>query len=38
MSKSTFAGVPIVEYSPRCGAAKSYRGFVEEYERGICNG
>ena len=25
MSKSTFAGVPIVEYSPRCGAAKSYR-------------
>ncbi len=38
MSKSTFAGIPIVEYSPRCGAAKSYKAFVEEYERGICNG
>lgn len=38
MSRSTFAGVPIVEYSPRCGAAKSYKAFVEEYERGICNG
>lgn len=38
VSKSTFAGVPIIEYSPRCGAAKSYRAFVEEYERGICNG
>lgn len=38
VSKSTFAGVPIVEYSPRCGAARSYKAFVEEYERGICNG
>lgn len=38
VSRSTFAGVPIIEYSPRCGAAKSYRAFVDEYERGICNG
>lgn len=38
VSKSTFAGVPVIEYSPRCGAAKSYRAFVDEYERGICNG
>ncbi len=38
MSRSTFAGVPIIEYSPRCGASGSYKMFVEEYERGICNG
>lgn len=38
VSKSTFAGLPTIEFSPRCGAAKSYKAFVEEYERGICNG
>lgn len=38
MSKSTFAGVPIIEFSPRCGASGSYKEFVEEYERSIHNG
>lgn len=38
MSKSTFAGVPVIEFSPRCGASGSYKEFVEEYERGVGNG
>lgn len=38
ISKSTFARVPIIEFSPRCGAAGSYKKFVEEYERGVHNG
>lgn len=38
MSKSTFAGVPVMEFSPRCGAAGSYKAFVEEYEGSVCNG
>lgn len=38
VSRSTFAGVPLTAFSPRCGAAKSYRAFAEEYERGISNG
>lgn len=32
VSKSTFVREPVFEYSPRCGAAKCYRSFVEEYE------
>lgn len=38
VSKSTFAGIPLAEFSPRCGAAKSYKEFVAEYERGLPNG
>lgn len=38
VSKSTFAGIPLAEFSSRCGAAKSYREFVTEYERGLLNG
>ena len=38
MNKSTFAGVPVIEFSPRCGAAGSYKAFVDEYERGVSNG
>lgn len=29
--ESTFANVPILEYSKRCGAAKDYKSLVEEY-------
>lgn len=29
--ESTFANVPILEYSKRCGAAKDYKALVEEY-------
>ncbi len=38
VSKSTFAGIPLAEFSSRCGAAKSYKEFVAEYERGLFNG
>lgn len=38
VSKSTFAGIPLSEFSPRCGAAKCYKEFAEEYERGLANG
>jgi len=31
VDESTFASKPIIEYSPRCGAAKDYRNFVKEY-------
>lgn len=29
--ESTFARIPLVEYSTRCGASKDYRSFVDEY-------
>ena len=29
--ESTFATMPILEYSPRCGAARDYQSFVREY-------
>ena len=29
--ESTFATMPILEYSPRCGAARDYQTFVREY-------
>lgn len=31
IDESTFATMPILEYSKRCGAAKDYLDFVEEY-------
>ena len=31
VSGSTFANMPILEYSNRCGAAKDYQKFVREY-------
>lgn len=31
MDESTFAAVPIIEYSRRCGAAADYLQFVDEY-------
>ena len=31
VDESTFAAMPILEYSPRCGAAKDYLAFVNEY-------
>ena len=31
VDESTFAGMPILEYSPRCGAARDYLSFVREY-------
>lgn len=31
VDESTFATTPILEYSKRCGAAKDYLAFVEEY-------
>lgn len=31
VDEGTFAGLPIVEYSKRCGAAKDYLSFVGEY-------
>lgn len=31
VDESTFAAVPIIEYSPRCGAAKDYKAFVAEF-------
>ena len=31
VDESTFTSQPIIEYSPRCGAAKDYRNFVKEY-------
>lgn len=31
VKESTFARMPIVEYSPRCGAARDYKKFVKEY-------
>lgn len=31
VDESTFAKIPIVEYSPRCGAAKDYKTLVKEY-------
>lgn len=33
IDESTFASMPILEYSKRCGAAKDYLTFVEEYLR-----
>lgn len=38
VSRSTFERKPISVYSPRCGAAKGYIEFVDEYERRISNG
>ncbi|MCM1183556.1 MAG: ParA family protein [Roseburia sp.] len=34
VSESTFAKVPLVEYSVRCGAAQDYKKFVLEYLEG----
>lgn len=34
VKESTFARVPIKEYSPRCGAAQDYKKFVKEYLKG----
>lgn len=31
VSESTFAQMPVVEYSARCGAAQDYKKFVKEY-------
>lgn len=31
IDESTFASLPIIEYSKRCGAAKDYLAFVKEY-------
>jgi chromosome partitioning protein len=31
VNESTFARMPVVEYSARCGAAQDYKKFVEEY-------
>lgn len=31
VKESTFAGKPILEYSPRCAAAQDYKKFVAEY-------
>lgn len=31
VKESTFARVPIIEYSPRCAAAQDYKKFVREY-------
>lgn len=31
VDESTFAAVPIIEYSPRCGASADYLQFVREY-------
>lgn len=33
VSRSTFVREPIFVYSPRCGASKNYKDFVDEYER-----
>ena len=30
MDESTFSAEPIVLHSPRCGASRDYRDFVEE--------
>lgn len=35
VDESTFAAVPIVDYSRRCGAAKDYIEFTNEYLKGI---
>lgn len=35
VSRSTFVREPVAVYSPRCGAARAYREFAAEYERGI---
>ena len=35
VSESTFAKMPIVEYSVRCGAAQDYKKFVLEYLEGM---
>lgn len=35
VSESTFAKMPLVEYSARCGAAQDYKKFVLEYLRGV---
>lgn len=34
VSESTFAKMPLVEYSVRCGAAQDYKKFVSEYLEG----
>ena len=34
VNESTFAQMPIVEYSVRCGAAQDYKKFVKEYLEG----
>ncbi|MCL2356622.1 MAG: ParA family protein [Defluviitaleaceae bacterium] len=31
VDESTFAAAPIIDYSPRCGAARDYLAFVSEY-------
>lgn len=31
VDENTFTDIPLVEYSPGCGAAKDYRQFVKEY-------
>ena len=35
VDESTFAAAPILEYSPRCGAAQDYVAFVNEYLSGV---
>lgn len=35
VSESTFAKIPLVEYSARCGAAQDYKKFVLEYLGGV---
>lgn len=37
VSESTFAKMPLVEYSVRCGAAQDYKKFVIEYMEGVKN-
>lgn len=37
VSESTFAKMPVVEYSVRCGAAQDYKKFVEEYLKNVPN-
>ena len=34
VNESTFAKMPLVEYSVRCGAAQDYKKFVLEYLEG----
>ncbi len=33
VSKSTFVREPVSVYSPRCGAARTYKAFVDEYRK-----
>lgn len=37
VSESTFAKMPVVEYSVRCGASQDYKKFVDEYIMNVPN-